>query len=261
MEHGKIKDQNYQLLDVDPQRFPANSEMSVLVKKAREPYKDRLDEVISKTTPPLLRYFVMETPTDNMITDAIMWKFNPDIALSNGFRFCPSLVPDPVSGHADITDEFLWSMLPVDSDAKTGEITGEELLNWLENEMKNVFSDNPADLFGGWMVRFAGMQFNITARNPNGKRVNSVTVKNKPVEKNKIYSIIACEREEYPDTTLCRVENVRSPKKPGFTLHQILKGYLKTHSLVSPKLEGRVIATDEDKYLLTQIKINDYQFR
>ena len=261
MEDGKIKDQNYQLLDVDPQRFPADSEMSVLVKKAREPYKDRLDEVIGKTTTPLLRYFVMETPMDNMITDAIMWKFNPDIALSNGFRFCPPLVPDPVSGYADITDEFLWSMLPVDSDAKTGEITGEELLNWLENEMKNVFSDNPADLFGGWMVRFAGMQINITARNPNGRRVNSVTVKNKPVEKDKIYTIVACEREGDPDTTLCRVENVRSPKKLGFTLHQILKGYLKTHSPVSPKLEGRVIATDEDKYLLTQIKRNDYQFR
>jgi sulfur-oxidizing protein SoxB len=261
LEDGKIKDQNYELLDVDPEKFLADPEMSALVIRAREPYKKKLDEVLGKTNTPLMRYFVMETPMDNMITDAIMWKSKPDIALSNGFRFCPPLVPDPVTGFADITDEFLWSMLPVDSEAKSGKITGEQLLLWLENEMKNVFSDNPAELFGGWMVRFSGMQINITARNPNGKRVNAVTINNKPLEINKVYRIVACEREGDPDNILCRVENVQNTKRLGITLHQILKEYLKTHSPVSPKLEGRVVATDEDKFLLTQVKRNDYQFR
>jgi hypothetical protein len=65
---------------------------------------------------------------DNFITDAIMWKFKPDIALSNGFRFCPPLVPDPKTGIADITRDFLWSMLPVDSEANLGMATGQSNL-------------------------------------------------------------------------------------------------------------------------------------
>jgi hypothetical protein len=42
---------------------------------------------------------------------ALMWKFNTEFVVSNGFRFCPPLVP-AVNGEADITNEYLWSMLP-----------------------------------------------------------------------------------------------------------------------------------------------------
>jgi hypothetical protein len=46
---------------------------------------------------------------DNLITDALMWKFETDFVVSNGFRFCPPLVP-PEGGEVDITAEYLWSM-------------------------------------------------------------------------------------------------------------------------------------------------------
>ena len=165
IEDGKVKDHNYQLLDVDPEKYKADEEMLNMIKLAREPYKKELNTVIGKTKTPLVRYFVLENPMDNMITDAIMWKFKPDIALSNGFRFCPPLIPDP-GKTAEITNEYLWSMLPVDSDAKTGEISGSKLLAWLESELHNVFAKNAAERFGGWMVRFAGMEINFTAHNP-----------------------------------------------------------------------------------------------
>ena len=194
IENGKIKDHSYQLLDVDPEKYKPDPVMEHLVKQAREPYKNELDTVIGKTKTALVRYFVLENPMDNMITDAIMWKFNPDIALSNGFRFCPPLIPE-VNGSANITNEYLWSMLPVNSQAKTGEITGLQLKAWLENEMHNVFSKDPADRFGGWMIRFSGMEINFTAHNAMGKRVNSVKVKGKAVQNDKMYTIVACERE------------------------------------------------------------------
>src|SRR5690606_13411160 len=127
IENGVVKDQSYQLLDVDPEKYGEDEEMKALVKEAREPFKAKLDTVIGKTKTPLVRYYVIETPMDNFITDAIMWKFKPDIALSNGFRFCPPLVPDPKTGVAEITEDYLWSMLPVDSEAKTGTITGKQL--------------------------------------------------------------------------------------------------------------------------------------
>lgn len=68
------------------------------------------------------------------------------------------------------------------------------------------------------------------------------------------------EREGDPDDTLCRVENVKNPRKLGSTLHQMLTEYLAVHSTVSPKIEGRVTATDQPSNLLSQLEGYDYQF-
>lgn len=261
VEDGVVKDHTYQLLDVDPDRYPEDEEMKRLVNKVREPFAKELDKVIGTTKTPLVRYYVIETPMDNLITDAIMWKFKPDIALSNGFRFCPPLVPDPKTGVAEITRDYLWSMLPVDSEAKRGYITGQQLWEWMEKELQNAFAKDPAKRFGGWVVRFNGMEVNFTIGNDKGKRVNWIKVGGKRLDMDKEYSFVACEREGDPDTTICRVEGVKEPKRLGATLHSVMEEYLAKKSPVSPKLEGRCTATDAPNSLLTQLMGFGYEFR
>lgn len=261
VENGKIKTHDYQLLDVDPVKFPADKDLLAKIEKANEPYKAQLSKVIGTTTTPLVRYFVMETPMDNMITDAIHWKFKPDIALSNGFRFCQPLYVDPKKGNAEITKEFLWNMLPVDSEARTGIVTGKQIWNWLEKELQNAFAKDPSKRFGGWFVRFAGMQVNFTIGNELGKRVNWVKIKGMPLDLEKEYSIVACEREGDPIDTLCRIEKVKNPKMLGVLMHDVIEEYLSLHSPVSPKLEMRATATDHPPTLLTQLQGTTYEFR
>ncbi len=261
VENGIVKDHTYQLLDVDPLLYKEDEEMKRMVEKARAPYKKELNRVIGKSTTPLMRYYVIETPMDNFITDAIMWKFKPDIALSNGFRFCPPLVPDPKTGEAIITVDYLWNMLPVDSEAKKGFIAGKQLLDWMEKELQNAFAKDPGKRFGGWVVRFKGMEVNFTIGNDAGKRVNWIKVADQPLDLQKIYSFVACEREGDPDTTICRVEGVKNPKRLGATLHSVIEEYLKLHSPISPKLEGRCLATDAPNSLLTQLMGFGYEFR
>lgn len=261
IEDGKLVNTHYELLDVDPSKFPADKEMQALVNKIYEPFKKELDTVIGTSTTPLVRYFVLETPMDNLITDAIKWKFKPDIALSNGFRFCQPLAVDPKTGVATITKEFLWNMLPVNSEAKTAVVTGKQILEWLEKELQNAFAKDPSKRFGGWFVRYNGMEVNFTIGNEFGKRVNSVKVGGEALVFDKEYSIVACEREGDPDDTLCRIEHVKNPKKTPHLLHDVIIEYLKQHSPVSPKLEGRAVATDEPATLLTQLKGTTYEFR
>ena len=96
--NGKMSGFTYQLLDVDPSRYPANKAMLSKIDKVALPYKQELSKVLGTTRSPLVRYYVLETPMDNLITDAIHWKFGTDIALSNGFRFCQPLAVDPAKG-------------------------------------------------------------------------------------------------------------------------------------------------------------------
>lgn len=260
IENGKVKEHNYQLLDVDPLIYKEDEEMRLLIKKTKEPFLQKLNTVIGKTKVPLVRYYVIETPMDNFITDAIMWKFKPDIALSNGFRFCPPLVPATKTGTADITKDFLWSMLPVDSEAKKGMATGQQIWEWMEHELENAFAKDPEKRFGGWVIRFNGMQVNFTIKKEKRKRVNWIKVNDQPIDLTKQYSFVACEREGDPDTTLCRMEGVVATKL-GITLHEVIEEYLKEFSPIAPKIEGRCTATDAPNDLLTQLMGVGYEFK
>jgi len=261
VENGTIKNYTYDLLDVDPKRYPPDPATLEAIKVAESPFKKELDTVVGTTITPLVRYFVLETPMDNLITDAVRWKFKPDIALSNGFRFCQPLALDPTKKTTPISREFLWNMLPVDSEAKMGKVSGQQLWDWLEKELHNAFAKDPSKRFGGWFVRFSGMEVNCTISNELGKRVNWVKVNGETLQLEKYYSVVACEREGDPDDTLCRIEKVKEPKKLGANLHQVIEEYLAVHSPVAPVLQNRVTATDQPATLLTQLQGTTYQFR
>ncbi|HET6991047.1 MAG TPA: bifunctional metallophosphatase/5'-nucleotidase [Bacteroidia bacterium] len=260
IENGKIKEENYMLLDVDPEKYKEDEEMKTMVASAKEPYKDVLNEVIGQTKKPLLRYYVIETPMDNMITDALMWRFKTDIVVSNGFRFCPPLVPDE-SGMANITKDYLWSMLPIDSEVKMADVSGKQILNWLEKELENVFAKDATKRFGGWLVRFKGMKVTFTIACPMGERVQEVLIKGQPLVPEKVYTMLACEREGDPDNMLCRMMGVHNPSPQNVLLHDVIVDYLAEFSPVSPDIEGRAIATDATADMLSQVEGTDYKFR
>jgi 2',3'-cyclic-nucleotide 2'-phosphodiesterase (5'-nucleotidase family) len=260
MEGGSIKEQTYELLDVDPDRYGEDSRMKTMVAAAREPYRQEISKVIGATRTPLLRYYVIETPMDNLITDALMWKFKTDFVVSNGFRFCPPLVPPP-GGEAPITQEYLWSMLPVESVIKDGSVSGQQVLDWLENELENTFAEDATKRFGGWFVRFKGLVVTFTIGNPAGSRVEDVKVQGDRLVAARRYTVVGCEREGDPDDTVCRIVNVADARRHDITVHQVLAEYLATHSPVSPVIEGRAVATDAPGDLLSQVASTTYRFR
>jgi hypothetical protein len=88
-----------------------------------------------------------------------------------------------------------------------------------------------------------------------------VKLKGQPLDQNKLYRIVACEREGDPNDTLCRIEKVKNPVTTTISLHQVITDYLATNSPVAPKLEGRTIATDQSPTLLTQLQGTTYDFR
>jgi len=259
VEDGKIISEEYELLEVDPTVYEADADVAAVIEEAIAPYGDEINEVLGYTSTPLYRYFVVENPMDNFITDAAMWKNNVDIALSNGFRFSPPIVPGE-SGVAPITRGDLWNMLPVNEKVKIGKASGQQIKDWLEKELHNVFAENPNERFGGWVVRFSGMQLTFHAEAPKGERVQEVIIQGEPMELDKLYTMSACRREGEPISTLCRMPNTVETVVMDYTVHDLIEEYLAHFDTIAPVRDGRAVAADLGDNVLSQLPGTDYHF-
>ncbi|CAB3394057.1 bifunctional metallophosphatase/5'-nucleotidase [Kyrpidia spormannii] len=254
VEDGRIKDYTYKLLVVDENQYPEDPAIKSVVEAERKPYLPVMERKIGETKGYLYRYNVLETPMDNLITDAIREATGADIGFSNGFRFSPPIPP------GDLTVEHLYSILPTNSQLEIGRVTGKQIWDWMEKELENVFSPDPAKRVGGWVVRFSGMQVTMTIANPYGKRVQSITIGGEPLQPNKTYTIAACVREGEDPTVLCRFKNVRDPHILDLDMFQAIENFLKKKGPVQYEIEGRVKATDAHGFVLSQLPGTTYTF-
>jgi sulfur-oxidizing protein SoxB len=236
--------------------------MQEVLKSNEATFASEINRVVGYSTIPLYRYFVVENPIDTMILNALDWKFPQiDIVLSNGFRFCPPRTTPDHTGNIPITKGFIFDMLPVDSTVRTAEVTGQQISDWLEKELNNVFAKDASKRFGGWVIKFKGMQVEFLAFAEQGKRVQKVLIGGLALDKNKTYSILACERDGDPLDMLCRIKGVQNAQNTVHTLHKVMESYLTTHKVVTPTPQGNAKVLDAPQNLLTQVTGVPYEFK
>ena len=235
---GKISDYSYQLLGVDETQFAENEQVKALVENAERPFQAQLHEVVGATKTTLLRYDVLETTLDNFVDDAVREATHTDVAFTNGFRFSPPLAAGP------LTEADIWNIIPFDAKLKAGRVSGTRMRAYLENEMELVYSKDPLKLSGGWGIRPSGMTILFTAGAPNGSRIREVKIGGKVLQAEGSYTIGGCEQEGEALDRICRLSGVSNARYIPGTVHAALKAYLKAHSPIGPKREGRVRATD-----------------
>jgi len=261
VQNGKVIADKYTLDEVNADRYKADKDITALIKANEKPFEDDIYKVVGYSAIPLYRYFVVENPIDTMVLDALKWKLpDIDIVLSNGFRFCPPRSTPDHTGNIPITNGYLYDMLPIDSTVRTAKVTGQQIMNWLENELNNVFAKEAAQRFGGWLIKFKGMKMSFYAFGEKGKRVKDVTIGDKPLDLNRTYSVCACERDGDPIDMLCRIKNVAEGKNTPYTLHSVMRDYLAVNSPVSPELPEAADILDAPQTLLTQVSGVDYKF-
>ena len=261
IKNGKVIADSYSLLEVKESELKPNKQVLELIKEKEHIYEKDINKIVGYSTIPLYRYFVVENPIDTLIVDALKWKFPEiNIALSNGFRFCPPRSTRDETGNIPIHNGFIYDMLPVDSTVRTGVVTGQQLKDWLEKELNNVFAKDASKRFGGWVIKFKGMKVDFRAFDSLGNRVESILVDEKPLDLLAEYSVLACERDGDPDDVLCRMKNVRQAKNTKFTLHQVMLEYLAVNSPVTPTPPMHAKVLDAPQNLLTQVTGVDYTF-
>jgi sulfur-oxidizing protein SoxB len=260
VEDGKVKDSHYELLDVDPEKYPADKGMLAAGGRGERALQGGVEQS-GRQHQEHLSALLRDREPDGQPDHG---RHHVEAEARCGHQQRLPILPADRGRRKDPHPDHQRPPLehdPVDSDAKYGEATGQQLWDWLEKELHNVFAKDPAKRFGGWVVRFKGMTANFTMHNDLGKRVNWIKVGKKPIDLQKSYLIAACEREGDPDDTLCRLEKVKNPRLANATMHNILREYFAEFSPVAPKVEGRITATDAKQTLLSQLEGYDYEFR
>lgn len=257
---GEVVGDSYELLDVDPDKYPADPQMAALIEQAKAPHREELERVMGYTSTPIYRYLTVETPMDHMITDAFRWKTGTQIALSNGFRYGNPVVPQ--NGRpAPITMANLWNWMPLNTKLKTGKVKGEVLHQWLENEVNNAFSPKPAERFGGYLVRFSGIRMRFEPSLPKGQRITELLVDGQPYRADATYTVTSVIRTGAPESNFNRLPNVTDVEEQPFTVHEAIAGYLDEQGTISPKLDGRAVSNELGEYSFSTIPGADYEFR
>ncbi len=260
--NGKITKDTYELVEVRADDLKADKDMTSLIESNEDPFDEEINKVVGYSTIPLYRYFVIENTIDTLILDALAWRVpEVDVVLSNGFRFCPPRSTPDQTGKIPITEGFIFDMLPVDSYVRKAKATGTQIKEWLEKELNNVFAKNAAERFGGWVVKFKGMEITFNAFGEKGKRVQSVMIGDLPLDPERLYTISACERDGDPADMLCRIKGVKDAVNTPFTLHEVMRSYLKANSPVTPTPPMAAKILDGPQSLLTQVTGVNYSFR
>lgn len=238
IQKGKLLSANYDLVPIFADKFEEDAKLKKLIVSVKKPYAKRMSEIVGHTKTAILRYDVLESNMDNMVADAAREMTKADMAFTNGFRFSPPIAPGP------ITEGELWNVLPLDAKLKVGTITGKQLWDYLEAEMELVFSKHPHKLSGGWGPRPSGVKVVFEAGASPGSRIKEVFVSGTPIDLKKEYSLGGCDREGEPLETICRVKEVRNANYVEGTAHSALKAYIRKHSPLNLRREGRVRAID-----------------
>lgn len=180
VEAGRIVSHRHRLIPVDD-GWPEDPEMAALVENAMAPHRDRLSEVVGRTTRPLHRYAMPSAPMDDVLLDAIAAAAEVEIAFSNGWRYGAPVAPGPVT----LND--LYNIIPMNPPVSRVDLTGAEIRRLLEDNLERTFAADPYAQMGGYIKRCRGLTVFVKLENPKGERVDRLFVGDEPVDPERVY--------------------------------------------------------------------------
>jgi sulfur-oxidizing protein SoxB len=168
----RIRNYEFRLIPVLSEIIDPDPDLTALVYEAREPYGDKLDKVLGRTEALLYRRGNFNGTFDDLICQALLAERDAEIALSPGFRWGSTLLPDQ-----DITGDDLFNQTAITYPAAyRTEMTGAYLKQVLEDVADNLFNPDPYYQQGGDMVRAGGLAYTIAVDKPIGQRISDMTL-------------------------------------------------------------------------------------
>ncbi len=178
VRQGRVAGWRYRLLPVLSATVPADPDMARLVAELRRPHEATLAEPLAVSESLLWRRGNFNGPFDELILDALLRRFDAQVAFSPGFRWGATIVPgqtitlEDVYAHTALTYPNTW----------VRELTGREIHELMEDVADNLFHPDPYYRQGGDMLRVGGLSYAIEPWKTLGRRISDVRVGGRPLE-------------------------------------------------------------------------------
>jgi sulfur-oxidizing protein SoxB len=183
VRQGRVAGWRYRLLPVLARFVPEDPDMARLVAELRRPHEAVLGERLAVSESLLWRRGNFNGPFDEVILDALLARFDAQVAFSPGFRWGPTIVPgqaitlEDVYAHTALTYPNTWAR----------EMTGREIHHLMEDVADNLFHPDPYYRQGGDMVRVGGLSYAIEPGRTLGRRIRDVRIGGRPLEAGRRY--------------------------------------------------------------------------
>ena len=177
---GKIVSYEHQLLEVESSIIP-DPAMKDIIELELSPYSEKLNTIVGEIATPLNRYTMLESTMDNFLLQSILEVSGVEIVFSNGWRYGAPIIPGPVT----LND--LYNIIPMDPPIGMVELTGEELVEMLEENLERTFAADPYEQMGGYIKRGLGLTVYLKIENPSGQRIQQVFVGNELLDSSRTY--------------------------------------------------------------------------
>ncbi|EGA90960.1 5'-Nucleotidase domain protein [Planococcus donghaensis MPA1U2] len=182
-EDGAILDIQYELIVIDEQ-FEEDQEIKRLVEELLVEYEKERSFIAGETKTLLHRMTLEEAPMDKLITDAYLSSLECDAAFSHGWRYGHPIATGPVTLYD------LYTIIPTNPELFTLELTGQQLLDALEHNLEQVYSSDPFEQKGGYVLRSSGINMTYKPYNPKGHRIQTLQIADSTLQRDKTYRVV-----------------------------------------------------------------------
>ena len=191
IDEGRVDTCHHRLIPIDD-TVPADSDMEQRVDAVIAPHRDMLQHVVGQTNALLHRATSLSAPMDDFLLAAIARAAGTNLAFSNGWRYGAPIAP------GKITLNDLWNIVPVNPPITTLELSGEEMLQMMEENLESVFSPDPFKQMGGYVKRCLGINLYVKIENPKGQRVQRFFVNGRLLDPAGRYRVASITSQSVP---------------------------------------------------------------
>jgi sulfur-oxidizing protein SoxB len=183
---GSVRDVRYRLLPVFSELLKPDPAMAALIDKIRNPHVAAWGGKIALTDRLLYRRGNFTGTVDQLICAALRREFDSEIAMSPGFRWGASFLPNQPLTMEDVLAETAITY----PETYAQKLTGGEIKNTLEDICDNLFNPDPYYQQGGDMVRIGGLTYSCAPSERIGRRISDLKLDNgRAIEPNKRYTV------------------------------------------------------------------------
>jgi 5'-nucleotidase / UDP-sugar diphosphatase len=181
IQDGKLEGIENKLHTLWNDDFEDDPEIAQLLEEIRSPFQEELNEVIGQVAEPIGRNYRSESPFDKLAGEFMCQELETEIAFLPGVGYGVTLLPGP------LTREALYTLVPHPAKVVTMELTGDQVLEILEQSAENQDPGDPRKIVGG-LVQTAGLRWTVDYRQTVGKRVKDVMVRGEQIQPQRKYS-------------------------------------------------------------------------